>query len=218
MKKLNKIKIIYEDKHLIIVEKESGLLTIGTLKEKDNNLYHKVLLYLKAKNQKIFVVHRLDRDTSGLVLFAKSEKVKKQLQDNWDKVIRKYYAITYGINMPKKGTIKVKLNETKTLLTYVDDKNGKLAITSYNNLKNLGKYNLIDIKLLTGRKNQIRVSLNHIGYPIIGDKKYGKAPNPLRRLCLYAYLLEFDHPITKEHLKIELPIPKVFDSLISLNN
>lgn len=218
MKRLNKIKIIYEDKHIIIVEKEAGLLTIGTLKEKENTLYHKVLMYLKAKNQKVFVVHRLDRDTSGLVIFAKSEKVKKYLQDNWDKVTRKYYAVTYGNNMPSKGTIKVKLNETKTLLTYVDDKFGKIAITNYKKIDSSGKYNLIDIELLTGRKNQIRVSLNHIGYPIIGDKKYGHAPNPLRRLCLYAYLLEFDHPINKEHIKIELPIPKIYHNLISSKN
>ncbi|MBR1376465.1 MAG: RluA family pseudouridine synthase [Bacilli bacterium] len=214
MNKKERLNIIYEDKHILVVDKPSGLLTIGTEKEKNNTLYHKVYTYIKKKNQKVFIVHRLDKDTSGLVLFAKSEKVKDLLQNNWDKVVRKYYALSYGNGMQKEGTIKVKLSETKTLLTYVDESNGKLSITNYHKIKTNGKYNLLDIEILTGRKNQIRVSLNHIGYPIIGDKKYGKAPNPLRRLCLHAYLLEFDHPITHEHLRLELPLPKVFNNLM----
>ena len=214
MNKKERLNIIYEDKHILVVDKPSWLLTIGTEKEKNNTLYHKVYTYIKKKNQKVFIVHRLDKDTSGLVLFAKSEKVKDLLQNNWDKVVRKYYALSYGNGMQKEGTIKVKLSETKTLLTYVDESNGKLSITNYHKIKTNGKYNLLDIEILTGRKNQIRVSLNHIGYPIIGDKKYGKAPNPLRRLCLHAYLLEFDHPITHEQLRLELPLPKVFYNLM----
>lgn len=214
MNKKDRLKILYEDKHLLIVGKPAGMLTIGTDKEKDNTMYHKVLIYLNKKNQKVFVVHRLDKDTSGLLIFAKSEKVKNMLQDNWDKVIRKYYALVYGNNISLSGTIKLKLNETKTLKTYVDDKNGKLAITYYKKIKENGKYTLLDVEILTGRKNQIRVSLNHIGYPIIGDKKYGNAPNPLRRLCLHAYLLEFDHPITHEHIKVDLPLPDVYKNLI----
>ena len=213
MDRRDRLDIIYEDKHILVVNKPAGLLTIGTEKERDNTLYHKVYTYLKKKNQRVFIVHRLDKDTSGLVLFAKSEKAKEVLQDTWENVVRRYYAICYGNGMSKFGTIKVGLSETKTLLTYVDP-NGKEAVTIYKLLKNDGKYNLVDIEILTGRKNQIRVSMNHIGYPIIGDKKYGKAPNPLRRLCLHAYLLEFDHPITHEHKRFELQVPSVFNNLI----
>ena len=209
----DRLKILYEDKHIIVVLKPAGLLTIGTEKEKERTLYHEVREYLRRKNQKEFIVHRLDKDTSGIVLFAKSEKAKMKLQDNWDKVIRKYYAIVLGKNI-KDGTIKVKLNETKTLKTYVDNNNGKLAITNYKVLKEKGGYTLLDIDLVTGRKNQIRVSLDYIGCPIIGDKKYGKAPNPLRRLCLHAYLIEFDHPITHEHIKLEDKLPAIFNNLI----
>ena len=210
---MKKLKIVYEDKHILVVEKDAGVLTISTEKEKYNTLFHEVYEYIKKKNQKVFIVHRLDKDTSGLVLFAKSEKVKKYFQDNWMDVKRKYYAIAYGNNMPKNGEIKVNLSETKTLMTYVSQA-GKLAVTKYTKLKELGKYNLVDIEILTGRKNQIRVSLTLIGYPIVGDKKYGTAPNPLRRLCLHAYLLEFKHPITHENIKLETSIPKVFDVLI----
>ena len=209
-----KLDIIYEDKHILILSKPSGLLTIGTEKEKYNTLYHQVYEYIKKKNQKVFIIHRLDKDTSGLIMFAKSERVKEYFQTNWNDVKRRYYAIAYGNNMPLKGEIKVKLNENSALRTYVDDKNGKLSITRFNKVKEKGKYNLLDIELLTGRKNQIRVSLNHIGYPIVGDKKYGKAPNPLRRLCLHAYYLEFDHPVTHEHLSFKIDMPKMFNNLI----
>ena len=208
-----KLKILFEDRNILLLEKEAGLLTIGTAKEKEKTLYHKVLTYLNKKNQKVYIVHRLDKDTSGLIVFAKSEKAKEILQNNWDKVIRKYYAVTYG-KISDKGTIKLKLNESKTFQTYVDDKNGKLAITNYKKIISHGKYNLLDINILTGRKNQIRFSLSHIGSPIIGDKKYGDAPNPLRRLCLHAYYLEFDHPITHEHLVFETKVPSIFDNLI----
>lgn len=208
-----KLKILFEDKNILVLVKEAGLLTIGTAKEKEHTLYHKVLTYLNKKNQKVYIVHRLDRDTSGIIVFAKSQKAKEILQNNWEKVIRKYYAITYG-KIDEKGTIKIKLNESKTLQTYLDNKNGKLAITNYKKVTSKGKYNLLDINILTGRKNQIRFSLSHIGSPIVGDKKYGDAPNPLRRLCLHAYYLEFDHPITHEHLKFEIDLPSSFNNLI----
>ena len=208
-----RLDILFEDKHILVVNKPAGLLTVGTEKEKDNTLYHQVYLYLKKKNQRVFLIHKLDKDASGLVLFAKSEKAKMILQDNMDKVIRKYYAICYGNGMRNTGCIKVRLSETKTLLTYVDD-NGKESTTLYHLIKNVGKYNLVEIEPLTSRRNQIRVSMNHIGFPILGDKKYGKAPNPLRRLCLDAYLLEFNHPITHEHKKIEIPYSKIYDNLL----
>ena len=213
MNKKNRLKIIFEDKNIIVVEKEAGLLTIGTEKERERTLYHEVLNYLKKKNQKVFIVHRLDKDTSGLIVFAKSLKAKTILQDNWDKVIRKYYAIVYG-NTKDNDTIKIKLSENKAFKSFIDDKFGKLAITHYKKIKEKGKYTLLDIDIITGRKNQIRVSMDYINAPIIGDKKYGDAPNPLRRLCLHAYYLEFINPITKEKLVLETSIPKSFNNLI----
>lgn len=216
MKKNEKLKIIYEDKYILIVDKPEHLLTIGNEKEHEKTLYHKVLLYLKKKNQKVFIVHRLDYDTSGLVIFAKNEKVKRILQDNWNDVIRKYMAIVKGDMLNKSGTIKSYLKMTKTNLVYSsnDSKNGCLAITFYKSILSNDKYSLVDISIKTGRKNQIRVHLNDIGYPILGDKKYNQTKSNYKRMYLHAYYLEFIHPITKELKKIELDIPNSFQDII----
>ena len=216
--KNNKLKIIYEDKYLLIVNKPSKLLTISNAKEKEETLFHKVYLYIKRKNKnnKIFIVHRLDYDTSGLVIFAKSLEVKRLMQDNWDKTTRGYMAIVVGQMQEQKGTIKSYLKETKTNLVYVtNDKSAKLAITSYKTIKKNSQYTLLDIDIKTGRKNQIRVQLNHIGYPILGDKKYGNTKIKAQRLYLHAYYLEFNHPITKEHLTFELDVPSEFLKIIN---
>ena len=216
--KKKKLDIIYEDKYIIIVNKPINLLTISTIKEKDNTLYNEVYTYLKQKHKsnKVFIVHRLDKDTSGLIVFAKSEDVKYKLQDSWNDVKRYYYAIVNGIVENNKSTIKSYLKETKTLLVYStnDSRLGKLAITQYEKLKNNNKYSLLKINILTGRKNQIRVHLHDIKHPIVGDKKYGNKYNPLNRLCLHAYYLEFNHPITNELLKIECKYPQEFNKLI----
>ena len=204
-----KLKILYEDKYLIAVSKNSGKLTISDGKILDN-LYSEVYTYLKQKNKnnKVFIVHRLDKDTSGIVLFAKNENVKKLLQNNWNLYERKYYALVCG-QMPKKSdTLHSYLKETSTLLVYSTDDNihGKEAITEYNVLKSNNEYSLLDINIKTGRKNQIRVQLNDINHSIVGDKKYcNKKKNPLRRLCLHAYSLKIIHPITKKELLIEDP-------------
>ena len=214
MKKTDKLKIIYEDKYLLVVDKPNNLLTVSNEKESENTLFHKVYLYIKRKNknQKIFIVHRLDYDTSGLVVFAKSEKVKTKLQDNWDQVVRKYMAIVHGNLETKSGTIKSYLKMTKTQLVYStnDSKNGKLAITSYKTILENKKYSLLDIDIKTGRKNQIRVHLNDLGYPILGDKKYSNIKDKAKRMYLHAYYLEFTHPITNNKLKFELDVPTDF--------
>lgn len=216
MDKKDRLNIIYEDKSLLIVNKPSHLLTVSTPKEKERTLFHKVYLYCSKKNQKVFIVHRLDKDTSGLVVFAKTEKVKMTLQENWEKTKRSYIAIVNGIVENKEKTLKSYLAETKTLMTYVtDSKNGKLALTHYRNVRTNDNYTLLDVELLTGRKNQIRVQLNEIGHPILGDKKYGDAPDPIRRLCLHAYKLEFEHPITHQHLSFETDVPNAFVNLIN---
>ena len=210
--KNNKLKIVYEDKYLLVVFKSANLLTISNQKESENTLFHQVYLYIKRKNKsnKIFIVHRLDYETSGLVMFAKSMKVKEIMQSNWDKVIRKYMAIVKGVP-PLKGTIKSYLKETKTNLVYEtnDKKNGKLAITDYKVILTKNDYSLLEINIKTGRKNQIRVHMQSLGTPILGDKKYG-LKDKFKRMYLHAYYLEFNHPITKEKIKLELDVPNEF--------
>ena len=218
MKKKEKLNILYEDKYLIVIEKPSGLLTIGTIKERENTLYKKVSDYVKKqhKSNKIFIVHRLDKDTSGIILFAKNEEIKRKLQRDWDKTIRKYIALVEG-NVTKNGIIKNYLGETKTLKTFItNNKNlGKLAITKYYVLKNTKEYSLLNIEILTGRKNQIRVHMESINHSIVGDKKYGSKKNPIRRLCLHANYLEFIHPITNKKIIINSNYPIIFDKLIN---
>ena len=216
--KKDKLKIIYEDNYLLIVDKPYHLLTIGNEKETENTLYHKAYLYLKRKNKnnKIFIVHRLDFDTSGLVVFAKTPKVKTILQDGWNKVTRKYMAIVTGKMEKDEDTLKSYLKETKTKLVYsTNSKDGKLAITNYKTITNTEKYSFLDIDIKTGRKNQIRVQLKDINHPIIGDKKYG-LKGTYKRMYLHAYYLKFTHPITKQILELELVVPK--DFLVFMNN
>lgn len=218
--KKDKLDILYEDKYVLIVNKPYNLLTVSTIKEKERTLFHKVFKYLKEKNKsnKIFIVHRLDKDTSGIVLFAKSEKTKSYFQNNWDEVCkyRGYIAVVEGIPKEEKGTIKSYLHENKELICYSTEKSlddGKLAITNYSLVTTNKKYSLLEINIKTGRKNQIRVHLNDIGLPVIGDKKYGCNSNPINRLGLHAYKLEFIHPITKELITIETDVPNEFVKL-----
>ncbi len=214
--KKDKLKIIYEDKYILIVNKPYHMLTIANEKENENTLYHKIYLYLKRKNKnnKVFIVHRLDYDTSGLIVFAKSIKAKNTLQNNWDKVNRKYIAIVNGKIEHDQGTIKSYLKETKTNLVYsTKSKDGSLAITNYRKVLETANYTLLDINIKTGKKNQIRVHMNDIGTPILGDKKYGPK-NSFKRMYLHAYYLKFNHPITNEVLEFEDDIPKDFLNIL----
>ena len=217
MKKKEKLDIIYEDKYIIVINKPSNLLTIGTEKNRDNNLYRKVSDYVKKqhKSNKIFIVHRLDKDTSGIILFAKSEKVKSILQREWDKTTRYYVALVEG-KVKTSGTIKNWLRETKTLYTYSSNikNDGKLAITKYKPIISDNQYTLIDIEILTGRKNQIRVHMKDIGHPIVGDKKYGSTKNPIRRMMLHATYLKIKHPITNNEIEFTSKYPEIFNKLI----
>ena len=214
---MEKLKILYEDKNIIVVNKKEGLLTISTENEKTNTLYRKVSDYVKKKHKKnkIYVVHRLDKDTSGLVLFAKDIKTKKELQDNWDKTIRKYYSIVNG-KIDKAGSIKCYLRETSTYKTYITNnkKIGKYSETDYKPIICTNKYTLLDINIKTGRKNQIRVSLSSIKHPVLGDKKYGNDLKNQQRLYLHAYYLEFIHPINKEKIIIEDMVPDSFMKIV----
>lgn len=212
-----KLKIIYEDKYIIAISKPSNLLTISNYKEKDKTLYRYVSEYVKKqhKTNKIYIVHRLDKDTSGLVLFAKNQEVKKILQNNWNTFKRKYVAVVEG-KLDKPNTLKDYLRETKTLYTYVtkNKDKSKLAITKYIPIKYTKNYTLLDIEIFTGRKNQIRVQLSNINHPIVGDKKYNSTKNSIRRMCLHATYLEFIHPINKKTITLIDKYPIIFDNLV----
>ncbi len=211
----DKLNIIYEDKDILVVNKPAHLLTIATKDEKIETLYHKVYTYLKQKNKnnKVFIVHRLDRDTSGIVLFAKSEKVKKLYQESWDQlcVNREYIAIVEGYIKSEQGRIEEYLAETKTLLTYATTKDkGRLAITNYHCHYRQKSFSVLIVNIQTGRKNQIRVAMQDIRHPIIGDRKYGSSKNPLRRLCLHHVRLTIKNPLTNKIQEFVTPIPKEF--------
>lgn len=210
-----KLKILYEDKYIIVIDKPCNLLTIATSKEKEKTLYHQVYEYLKQKNKnnKVFIVHRLDKDTSGIVIFAKDIQSKDFLQNNWDKFKRNYVAVVEGKTKAHE-ILKNYLMETKTHLTYViNDKKGKLAITEYEKILENNHYTMLSINIKTGRKNQIRVQLSTIGHPIVGDKKYGTKQDPIKRMALVANTLEFIHPKTNKKIIIDIDIPK---SIINL--
>ncbi len=209
------IEIIYEDKDFIVLNKPEGLLTISTEEDYDNknNLYSIVLKFLKKQNSnsKLFVVHRLDKDTSGLVLFAKKEILMSKLQEDWnDKTERYYYAIVNG--KPKKKEVLESYLIEKDNLIY-SGKEGKLAITEYELLKSKDNYSLLDIRIRTGRRNQIRVQLKDIGFPIVGDVKYSTGQKKYKRLYLHAYKLVLVNPLTQKKMDF---IAKTIDDFYKL--
>lgn len=211
--------ILYEDDYIIVVNKPSGLLTIATIKENEKTLYHYVSEYLKSKSKfnKVFVVHRLDRDTSGVVLFAKDERTKDKLQKDWNDLVklREYTAVVKGILDKKNDRLVNKLLETKTNLVYITKKaEGKEAVTNYKVIKEKNDYSLLKINIETGRKNQIRVQLANIDHPIVGDSKYGEKDKRFGRLYLHANKLKLFNPILKKDMTFETPIPGEFKRVI----
>lgn len=211
------IDIIYEDKDIIVINKPSGLLTVATEKEKNKTAYHLVMEYLKKKNKnnRIFIIHRLDKDTSGIIMFAKNERAKHLYQDNWNDIVKKrcYYAVIDGKMQKKEGTIKSYLKENGNMVYSVKDRSGKLAITEYKVLKERKNISLLDINLKTGRKNQIRVHMKENKTPILGDLKYGEKSKLINRLALHAYKLELVNPVTKKLLTFEINMPNEFKML-----
>jgi 23S rRNA pseudouridine1911/1915/1917 synthase len=210
-----KIDIIYEDDDIIVINKPAGLLSIATDNEKEMTAYSLVSDYLKSRNKhnKVFVIHRLDKDTSGVLMLSKKESIKDMLQDNWNEIVKKrgYIAVVEG-KISKDGTIRSWLKETKTNLVYSSNKegDGKEAITNYHVIKNSDNYSLLEIDIKTGRKNQIRVHMKDINHSIIGDRKYGSTIDPLKRLGLHANVLELIHPLTKKVLHFEAQVPSKF--------
>ena len=211
------IDIIYEDKDIIVINKPSGLLTVATEKEKNKTAYHLVMEYLKKKNKnnRIFIIHRLDKDTSGIIMFAKNERAKHLYQDNWNDIVKKrcYYAVIDGKMQKKEGTIKSYLKENGNMVYSVKDRSGKLAITEYKVLKERKNISLLDINLKTGRKNQIRVHMKENKTSILGDLKYGEKSKLINRLALHAYKLELINPVTKKLLTFEINMPNEFKTL-----
>lgn len=219
MAKNKKMDIVYEDKELLVINKPAGVLTIATDKEKFRTLYHEAREYVKKQNpkNKIFIVHRLDKDTSGIVVFAKNEKLKKELQTDWNALahIREYIAVVEGKVMKNNDTLKSFLKEDKTYQVR-SSKKGELAITNYEVISKTKAYSLLKIRIDTGKKNQIRVQLSESGYPIVGDKKYGCTKNPMGRMGLHASVLGLKIK-NKEYLfraKVPLEFKRMFESEI----
>jgi len=211
--------ILYEDDELVVIDKPSGLLSTATEREKGRTAYRLVSDYVTQKDPKarIFVVHRLDEDTSGVLVFAKNWEIREALQNNWQEIVKKrgYYAIVEGQMEEKEATFKDYLAENKLQLVYVtsDKRKGKLAVTSYKVIKEKPNYSLLDVDIASGRKNQIRVQLGHRGHYVIGDDKYGEPSDPLKRLGLHAYELVIIHPITGKRLDFKAPMPADFKKL-----
>lgn len=213
------LNILFEDDDIIIVNKPAGLLTVATDTEKKKTAYALLSDYVKTENpdNKIFIVHRIDRETSGLLLFAKNEKIKHKIQQTWITTIkeRTYIAVVEGEITRESGTIKSYLNESKAFVVYSSKspKVGKEAITHYKTIKSTKDFSLLKINLETGRKHQIRVHMQDIGHPVVGDIKYGSKIKPIGRLALHAQGLVFTHPKTNELCSFETGIPEKFNQL-----
>lgn len=211
--------IIFEDNDFIAIDKPSGLLSVASDKEKQKTAYRMVSDYVQQfdKHNRIYVLHRIDEDTSGVLIFCKHEELRDKLQENWDKLVkeRKYYAIVDGHMNKKEDTLIHYLKQNSLNLMYVsDDKvHGKKCTTHYKVMNEIKDYSLLDVKIDSGRKNQIRVQLGATGHHVIGDDKYGEPTNPIKRLGLHSYLVSFVHPYNKKEYVFRSPIPKEFQTL-----
>ena len=216
------LNIIFEDHYIIVVEKRSGLLSVSNAKVKENTAHYLLSQYVKKGNQKsrnrVYIVHRLDRDTSGLLIFAKTEEAKQYLQDQWKKFKKKYFAIVYGILTEKEGLITSYLaqNSMYRMYSVKDPEKGKLSKTNYKVIKESKQYSLLLVTLLTGRKNQIRVHFSEKGHPIAGDNSYGEFKNikDFKRLMLHSCFLRITHPVSKEEMIFESSLPAPFTALV----
>ena len=211
------LNIIYEDELFLVIDKPCNLLTVANDKEKEKTAYVEVTKYIKQNNPKnrIYVLHRLDKDTSGVLVFCKDENVKNKLQDEWNEIVskREYVAVVEGSLKNKSGSVKSYLKEGKNRLVYsTSERDGKLAITEYSVIKENKKVSLVGINLLTGRKNQIRVHFKDLGHPLVGDKRYGSSADLLKRLCLHATKIEFKY--NNKIYSFESRVPINFENLV----
>ena len=219
-KDMKGIKVVYEDEYLIAVEKASGILSIATDKEREKTAYNIVKNYVKSRNplEKLFIVHRLDRETSGVMIFAKTEEIQQILQTNWQKMVleRTYVAVVEGKVEKNSDTIISYLKENSAFVTFSSDKEiegSKKAVTHYTVLKRSKGFSLVEANIETGRKNQIRVHMQSLGHSVVGDKKYGATTNPLGRLGLHAKSIIFKHPKTGKVLSFQTGIPAKFSGM-----
>ena len=215
-----KLKVIFEDQYLIVVEKKEGLLTVTTGKSDETTAFSVLKNYVKkaSPQNRIYVVHRLDRETSGVIMFAKTREIQLALQENWHRVItrRVYVALVEGKVEKPEDTIVTWLTENEKSLKIHSskvDNGGQQAVTHYRTIKSNDKFSLLEVELETGRKNQIRVHMQDIGHPIVGDKKYGSEVSPIGRVGLHARVLAFIHPMSLENVTFETQVPKKFSSL-----
>lgn len=214
------LKLVYEDAYLIVVEKKEGLLSVSTDHQKERTAQHILSEYVKRshRNNRIFVVHRLDRETSGLMMYAKDEKTQNTLRDNWHDIVtdRRYVSIVSGDMEKDYGTIESWLTDRKLYVSSspVDDGEGKYAVTHYRTIKRANGYSLMELNLETGRKNQIRVHMSDLGHPVVGDRRYGCETDPLGRMALHAFKLCFYHPVTGQLMEFETTYPSSFKALM----
>ncbi len=209
------VKIVYEDAQIVVIEKAPGILSMASshhafcVKQVLDEYFHRTHQKCTAH-----VVHRLDRDTSGLLVYAKTLEAEQILEHNWREIVtdRRYLALVSGVLDEPQGCVESWLKDNKAYFTYSSpvDNGGKYALTHYKVLKTDGKHSLVELKLETGRKNQIRVHMQDLGHPVCGDIKYGNGDNPIGRLALHAYRLNFYHPITGEPLRFETNVPRGF--------
>lgn len=215
-----RVKLVYEDKDILVIEKGYGLLSMGTDTVKDGTAYSIMREYVKWENphNKLFIVHRLDRDTSGLMMLARTVQAKEAMQHNWNNMVlsRKYIAVVEGEVEKDEGVIKSYLAENSRFEVYSTDnpEEGQLAVTRYRVIKRGLGHTMLEVELDTGRKNQIRVHMKDMGHPIAGDRKYGAGPSIIHRLALHAQTLRFAHPVTKRDMNFTTPIPGTFWKLV----
>lgn len=216
----NDIDIVYEDPYLLVVDKRAGLLSMSnnTRQETVQTVLNRYLEKGGGRNTS-HLVHRLDRDTSGLMLYAKDVQTQQSFVQGWQELVtdRRYVALVSGEMENERGTIRSWLTEDKHFVTHSSpvDNGGKYAVTHYNVLAKSNGYSLVELELETGRKNQIRVHLAQLGYPIVGDRKYGSEDDSIKRLALHAYILCFQHPVTGKFLRFQTPVPLSFEKCLN---
>lgn len=215
-----RLSIVYEDDDIIVVNKGYGLLSVGTDKIKTGTAYSILRDYLKRidPRNKLFIIHRLDQHTSGLMMFAKNVKAKEAMQHNWNNMVleRRYVAVVEGKLEPSEGEVRSYLAENSVHEVYSTDnpEEGQPALTLYRSLRCANGYTLVELQLETGRKNQIRVHMKDLGHPIAGDRKYGAKTSPIHRLALHAMTLRFAHPVTRADMNFSTPLPPQFAKMV----
>lgn len=218
------LRILHEDGQILVVEKPPGLLSIATDRGERQTAYFQLTAYLRGRGlrERVFIVHRLDRETSGLLVFAKTPQAQRRLQENWEKAEKTYAAVVQGTFQPPSGTIRSHLNETtgpdrsgyRVFSEKAPSEHTREAVTHYKTVKTGPAYSLVEVKLETGRRNQIRVHFSEAGHPIAGDEKYGVSHDPLRRLALHASALRFPHPEGGAAMRFQSPAPATFTTLV----